>query len=546
MDNSTLTYHLNSTFPQHNHSLNSSLKPNDEKSASLNKLNSSAMGYKEDDSHSCFCFETDDDNMDVYVKTSKKKLVNGCLVNIVITAILIAYTFVGAVIFLAIEGEAGLYDILSVGQSGSHQNRHRSSNYFNNMNSTASSNLAKLGEESRTRTVENIWDITVSLNILYHENWTRLAAQEITRFQEQLIQHLKEEMLAKQYLSSNENSSEQNIRPELHGKFEWNLAKSFLYSLTVLTTIGYGNIGPRTVMGKAVTMGYAALGIPLMLIYLSSIGSLLSSCARGVFTKSICCCLCSNCGYCCYDEKMMQEKEKRMKKRRERKEYEQQIQNIHLHQEPFYLRSSSSTFTTSTSNNIHSPICLDTDELKLSGTRSSSIFMDSDCLSSNLSSTPCVRNELASSGSCIAPILFCFILMIGYICGGSVVLCHLEYSLNFLDSIFFCFMTLSTIGFGDSVPASSVFTSKSNENMIEGNVAVWFCSVYILVGMALTAMCFNVVHDEVVYRLNFHYKRSPTKQVYKEGSFSTKLGSHINFLNGESTENNLMEYPLGS
>lgn len=27
--------------------------------------------------------------------------------------------------------------------------------------------------EARQRTVENIWDITVSLNILYRENWTR-------------------------------------------------------------------------------------------------------------------------------------------------------------------------------------------------------------------------------------------------------------------------------------------------------------------------------------------------------------------------------------
>ena len=27
--------------------------------------------------------------------------------------------------------------------------------------------------EARKRTVENIWEITVSLNILYRENWTR-------------------------------------------------------------------------------------------------------------------------------------------------------------------------------------------------------------------------------------------------------------------------------------------------------------------------------------------------------------------------------------
>lgn len=32
----------------------------------------------------------------------------------------------------------------------------------------------------------------------------------------------------------------------------------------------------------------------------------MSRCARGVFTRALCCCLCSNCGYCCYDERRME------------------------------------------------------------------------------------------------------------------------------------------------------------------------------------------------------------------------------------------------
>lgn len=46
----------------------------------------------------------------------------------------------------------------------------------------SSAELRKRNEEARARTVESIWDITVSLNILYRDNWTRLAAQEITRY----------------------------------------------------------------------------------------------------------------------------------------------------------------------------------------------------------------------------------------------------------------------------------------------------------------------------------------------------------------------------
>ncbi|EDW00384.1 GH12835, partial [Drosophila grimshawi] len=83
---------------------------------------------------------------------------------------------------------------------------------------------------------------------------------------------------------------------------------------------GYGNIAPRTALGRIVTVAYAFFGIPLTLVYLSSTGSILAKVAREVFSKALCCCLCSNCGYCCYDEKRMAEKERRMKRKRQQEE----------------------------------------------------------------------------------------------------------------------------------------------------------------------------------------------------------------------------------
>lgn len=189
-------------------------------------------------------------------------------------------------------------------------------------------------------------------------------------------------------------------------------------------------------------MGYAAIGIPLMLLYLSSVGSLLSDCARGVFTPSLCCCLCSNCGYCCYDEKRMQDKERRTREKREQKE---------RGQEWSYVRRT----------------------------------------------VPAPR---ASHCECLAPLVFCFAVLVVYICVGALVLCHLETSSSYLDGIFFCFMTLSTIGFGDSGVPYGVFSEESNQNRAEGNAIFWLSSLYILVGMALTSMCFNILHYEVVRR----------------------------------------------
>ena len=69
-------------------------------------------------------------------------------------------------------------------------------------------------------------------------------------------------------------------------------------------------------------------------------------------------------------------------------------------------------------------------------------------------------------------------------------------------------MSLSTIGFGDMVPGSyphyNIHESK--------NITIWFCSCYIMSGMALTAMCFNILHDEIVHRLNHqNEKQEPVK-----------------------------------
>ncbi|XP_036343520.1 uncharacterized protein LOC118752753 [Rhagoletis pomonella] len=159
------------------------------------------------------------------------------------------------------------------------------------------------------RTVENIWDITVSLNILYKENWTKLAALEINKFQDQLVKRLvmdltlstastttsndaysrhqyqqqqQQQLLAKQENNFGQQQPSQpydyhSMEPAATSKhygndatqqrqqqqqqlerywqlqaarqrqwllqqqqqqFEWNFATSFLYSLTVVTTVG--------------------------------------------------------------------------------------------------------------------------------------------------------------------------------------------------------------------------------------------------------------------------------------------------------------------
>ncbi|CAH2256236.1 potassium channel subfamily K member 17 [Pelobates cultripes] len=52
----------------------------------------------------------------------------------------------------------------------------------------------------------------------------------------------------------------------------WSFAGSFFFSVTAITTIGYGNISPATVGGRIFCIFFALFGIPLNLILLNRIG----------------------------------------------------------------------------------------------------------------------------------------------------------------------------------------------------------------------------------------------------------------------------------
>jgi potassium channel subfamily K member 18 len=56
--------------------------------------------------------------------------------------------------------------------------------------------------------------------------------------------------------------------------------------------------------------------------------------------------------------------------------------------------------------------------------------------------------------------------MIGYICGGAIIFGEWE-GWHFLDGFYFCFITLSTIGFGDMVPGDAVDQVLPNLTLID-------------------------------------------------------------------------------
>ncbi len=97
------------------------------------------------------------------------------------------------------------------------------------------------------------------------------------------------------------------------------------------------------------------------------------------------------------------------------------------------------------------------------------------------------------------PITLCIALVVSYVCGGGFLFQFLE-KWSFLDSSYFCFVTLTTIGFGDLVPEAKF--SREDAQTILG-----ICALYLLFGMALLAMSFNLVKEEVTKQISFIGKR---------------------------------------
>lgn len=90
------------------------------------------------------------------------------------------------------------------------------------------------------------------------------------------------------------------------------------------------------------------------------------------------------------------------------------------------------------------------------------------------------------------PIWLCVFLVVSYIIAGAFLFDAWE-GWGFLDSAYFCFITLTTIGFGDLVPAKGV--KKNDES---ATISIALCSLYLLFGIALLAMSFNLVQEEVI------------------------------------------------
>ena len=80
-----------------------------------------------------------------------------------------------------------------------------------------------------------------------------------------------------------------------------------------------------------------------------------------------------------------------------------------------------------------------------------------------------------------------------YLTLGAVIFSAWE-NWSFLEGFYFSFITLTTIGFGDYVPGDSVMSVESTD----GQYRLLCSVVYVLLGLAVLSMSFNLIQEEVV------------------------------------------------
>ncbi|XP_044304316.1 potassium channel subfamily K member 4 [Varanus komodoensis] len=127
------------------------------------------------------------------------------------------------------------------------------------------------------RQLERPYEVRQQVKVRAHlEQFLRLHQCVSTDDLEDLIQQLSDAMGAgvdPVINSTNANSS------------HWDMGSAFFFAGTVITTIGYGNISPKTNAGQLFCIFYALVGIPLFGMLLAGVGDHLGSSLRKAIGK---------------------------------------------------------------------------------------------------------------------------------------------------------------------------------------------------------------------------------------------------------------------
>jgi len=222
-----------------------------------------------------------------------------------------------------------------------------------------------------------------------------------------------------------EAASNLNYDGEIEGwTKDWYFPNALLFTITIITTIGYGHISPKTSDGQMFTIIYALIGMPLLVMFLNNVGEAMADGIKYSYSR-ICC-------RWCRVKRLVSERLPGASLRKARK-----------------LR----------------------DEVYGSET-----YMPTNQIS--------------------IPIILSILCILGYLGLGSALFCQWE-GWDISSAMYFCFITLSTVGFGDMVPTKSFL---GYEESLYGKFQMVVCVTYCMAGLALLAMCMSLIQEGLMIK----------------------------------------------
>uniref|UniRef100_A0A7M4FK77 Potassium channel domain-containing protein n=1 Tax=Crocodylus porosus TaxID=8502 RepID=A0A7M4FK77_CROPO len=122
----------------------------------------------------------------------------------------------------------------------------------------------------------------IQMKQAFLENFTHLTVGDV----EQFVKNLTKAIQKGVYPIRNESQVEQS---------NWDFSNSFFFVGSVVSTIGYGTLCPKTAGGQLFCVFFALFGIPLNIVFLHRVGKILSL-------------LCKRLGKCLYEKGMKKTK----------------------------------------------------------------------------------------------------------------------------------------------------------------------------------------------------------------------------------------------
>ena len=87
----------------------------------------------------------------------------------------------------------------------------------------------------------------------------------------------------------------------------------------------------------------------------------------------------------------------------------------------------------------------------------------------------------------------CLFVILSFVLFGGILFSAWE-EWDLVDGAYFCFISLLTIGYGDLVPGALTTTGD-----VDTKLVITF--LYLVIGMAILAMAFNLLQEKVVLRI---------------------------------------------